>query len=267
MAQDNAQAEATLNLHFASGLQLAADGVRLLEAVAAQGSITGAAKAVGISYRTAWQRIESLNNLAEAPLVERATGGAAGGGTRVTAAGERLLAQFHTLEREHQRFLQRLSEQMSADEAALATLGRISMQTSARNQFHGRIQTIKHGAVNAEVVLTIGGHNAITAVITEDSLARLGLAEGGEAIAMIKASSVILTTQAETTTSASNHLTGTIARLHEGTVNTDVVLDIGGGKSVGAIVTNDSAQRLALCEGGTAGALFKASSVILALPG
>lgn len=267
MSKQTGQAQAPFNLHYASGLRLAADGVQLLEAIAGHGSITKAAGAVGISYRTAWQRIESLNNLAEARLVERATGGAGGGGTRITDAGERLVTQYRTLEAEHERFLERLSARMGGETAPLETLRRIFMQTSARNQFHGRVKAITHGAVNAEIGLDIGNDQAITAIITEDSLARLGLAEGDDAVAIIKASSVILTTEPAQPTSARNHLSGSISRLHEGAVNTDVALDLGGGKTVGAIITNESAQRLGLAEGGTAGALFKASSVIIALPG
>lgn len=267
MSQRNAQAEAALNLHYMSGLRLAAESVQLLEAVSAHGSITHAARAVGISYRTAWQRIESLNNLAEAPLVQRATGGSGGGGTHITHAGESLLAQYRVLEAEHQRFLERLSTHIGGEAATFETLRRIIMQTSARNQFHGRVQAVKHGAVNAEVNLAIGNDNIITAIITEDSLARLGLSEGEDALAIIKASSVIVTTEPSGPTSARNQLSGTVSRLQQGAVNTDVVLDLGGGKSVGAIITNDSAERLELAEGAPAGALFKASSVILALPG
>lgn len=267
MTQPNAQAEAALNLHYMSGLRLAADSVQLLEAVSGHGSITHAARAVGISYRTAWQRIESLNNLAETPLVARATGGSGGGGTHLTDAGERLLAQYRILEAEHQQFLERLSTRMGDDNTQLANLRRILMQTSARNQFQGRVTAVKHGSVNAEVGVDIGAGQVITAIITEDSLTRLGLSEDDDAIAIIKASSVILTTEPAGKTSARNHLSGTISRLNKGAVNTDVVLDIGGGKSVGAIITNESAEQLGFTEGASAGALFKAPSVILALPG
>lgn len=267
MTADQGQARAALQLHYTSGLQLAGDGVRLLEAIAEQGSITRAGHAVGISYRTAWQQIESMNNLARAPLVERVSGGAGGGGTRLTQAGERLRTQFRTLEVEHRRFLERLSAGIGDENDTLAMAGRLAMQMSARNQFHGRVDAVVHGAVNAEVVLAIGNDNRIVSIITEDSLASLGLAEGEEAVAVIKASNVILAAEPAPATSARNHLTGSVSRLHEGAVNTDVVLDIGGGKSVGAIVTNDSARRLDLAEGVSAGALFKASSVILARPG
>src|SRR5699024_9997926 len=84
MTTDKQHLAAPLQLRYGSGLLLAGDSVRLLEAIARDGSINRAAKAVGISYRTARQRVESLNNLASSPLVARATGGRGGGGTRLT---------------------------------------------------------------------------------------------------------------------------------------------------------------------------------------
>ena len=52
------------------------------------GSITQAAKAVGISYKTAWDAVDVMNNLSGDVLVESATGGKGGGGTQLTAAGK-----------------------------------------------------------------------------------------------------------------------------------------------------------------------------------
>ena len=54
--------------------------VRLLEAIEAHGSISQAAKQVPLSYKAAWDAVDAMNNLADRPLVERSTGGRAGGG-------------------------------------------------------------------------------------------------------------------------------------------------------------------------------------------
>src|SRR5699024_8869970 len=259
MSRNDGRVEAPLQLYYGSGLMLAGEGVRLMEAIDRHGSINRAAKAVGISYRTAWERVESLNNLADAPLVARATGGKGGGGTRLTAAGEQLLALFRQLEDEHRRFLEQLSARVEGAEHLLPTLGRIAMQTSARNQFHGRVTDVTHGAVNAEVTVDIGNGNTITALITEASVSNLGLAPGASAVAIIKASNVILTGDDNIVTSARNRLCGTVGRLERGAVNTDVVIDIGGGKSVGAIVTNVSADQLDLRQDVPVCALIKAS--------
>ena len=57
--------------------------ILLLNAVNQCGSITQAAKHVGISYKTAWDRINMMNNLSEEPIVRRSVGGSGGGGGRV----------------------------------------------------------------------------------------------------------------------------------------------------------------------------------------
>lgn len=52
------------------------------------------------------------------------------------------------------------------------------MKTSARNQFLGKVKSVKHGPINAEVILDIGGGDELAAVITQDSAEHLGLTEG-----------------------------------------------------------------------------------------
>lgn len=67
------------------------------------------------------------------------------------------------------------------------------MALSARNQFPGKILSIKVGAVMAEVVIDIGGHQ-IVSLISASSAKRLKLKKGGAATAIIKATEVILST-------------------------------------------------------------------------
>jgi molybdate transport system regulatory protein len=66
------------------------------------------------------------------------------------------------------------------------------LKLSARNQLRGVVQSVKRGAVNAEVSLILDGGAVITAVVTNESVDTLGLAEGSNAVAVFKASSVIL---------------------------------------------------------------------------
>ena len=140
------------------------------------------------------------------------------------------------------------------------------MKTSARNQFLGTVKSIKQGPINAEVVLDIGGGNDLAAVITHDSAQQLGLAVGSEAYALIKAPWVIVTTDTSLRTSARNCLSGTVVRCVQGAINSEVVIELAGGKLVAATVTNESIDELGLTEGKRASALIKASHVILAVP-
>jgi molybdate transport system regulatory protein len=242
--------------------------VELLAAIGEAGSISQAAKAVGMSYKGAWDAIDAMNNLAGEALVERVAGGKGGGGTRLTARGEQLVRNFRALEEVHQRFVEQLNGQAGNLSADLTLISRLNMKTSARNQFFGTVSGIQPGAVNDEIELDIAGGHRIVAIVTHESTASLGLAPGAQAFALVKASAIILMTEGEGARfSARNQLAGTVSRLTPGAVNTEVVLDLTGGGSIAAIITNESARALELAEGRTATAMFKASSVIVGVPG
>ncbi|MCF8470220.1 MAG: TOBE domain-containing protein [Parvibaculum sp.] len=241
--------------------------IELLAMIAECGSITQAAKAIKMSYKAAWDAIDTMNNLAKEPLVERLAGGKGGGGTRLTRRGEQLVANFRLIQREHRRFIEQLARQADdiADDYLL--IRRMSMKTSARNQFLGKVTRVTPGAVNDEIELEVAGGQTLTAIVTHESAENLGLRAGAEAFALIKSSSIILVTDdGDARFSARNRLTGTIVRVCPGAVNTEVVLDLPSGASVAAIVTNESSTALDLSVGKTASAIFKASSVILGVP-
>jgi len=243
---------------------LGGDRIALLEKVAELGSITRAAKAVGISYKTAWDTINMVNSMAEKPLVKRLTGGKGGGGTSLTTEGNKIIAQYNTIQEEHRKFLDNLEERLGDTSALYRFLQRISMKVSARNTFAGVVTNITRGAVNAEVTLTLKGGVQLTAVITNGAIENLGLSTGTDAYAIIKASSVVVGTDLHNAKiSARNMFCGTVTRIIEGPVNTEVNVEIDGGNNVSAVVTHDSAIRLELKEGGHACTLFKASSVII----
>jgi molybdate transport system regulatory protein len=138
------------------------------------------------------------------------------------------------------------------------------MKVSARNTFSGSVTNIIKGAVNAEVTITLKGGVLLTAVVTNGAIDNLGLKVGAEAYAIIKASSVIIGTDLhDAKISARNVFCGTIAKIIEGPVNTEVDVEIGGGTIVSAVITHGSSARLELKAGDHACALFKASSVII----
>lgn len=243
---------------------LGGDRIALLEKIDQLGSITQAAKAVGVSYKTAWEMVNQMNNLAAEPLVDRATGGKGGGGASITAAGREVLEQFHVIQEEHRKFLKNLDLRLGDTASLYQFLRRISMKVSARNVFNGTVAAITKGSVNAEVTLGLKGDATITAVVTNGAIENLGLQEGMDAYAIIKASSVLIATDlAGAKLSTRNLLTGTITKQVQGPVSCEIELELPGGDTLSAVITQGSADRLGLRVGGTATALFKASSVIL----
>ena len=244
--------------------------IRLLEAIDKHGSISQAAKAVPLSYKAAWDAIDAMNNLADQPLVVRSTGGRNGGGTLLTEHGRKTVALYRALEAEYQAALDRLAASMNEGLAGdfqqfRQLLRRMSMKTSARNQFAGQIVGLREGHVDFEVRLRLDAENELVAVITRESAETLGLAIGMEINALVKSSSVLLLTDANIRTTARNHLWGEITRIHDGPVNSEIILALPGGRSVCAVITHDSVEKLGLAVGEQACAVFKASAVILCL--
>lgn len=138
------------------------------------------------------------------------------------------------------------------------------MKISARNQFHGKIESVKAGAVNSEVDLVLAGGQKIVAVVTNESAKALDLKVGKEAVALVKASSVLVMTDSSgLRLSARNCLAGTVKALSLGPVNAEVTIALPGGAEVHATITHGTADDLGLKEGGAATAVFKAPSVIL----
>lgn len=143
-----------------------------------------------------------------------------------------------------------------------------TMPISARNQFPGRITGLKSGPVNAEVTLTLPGGDTLVAVVTQGSVDALGLAVGGQAIAIVKAPWVIVVAgdpAAGPRFSARNQLAGVVSAISPGAVNADVAIALPGGTVVHAVVTQAAVAELGLAVGVPARAVIKASHVILAV--
>ena len=257
--------EASIWFQKAHNKFLGGDRIALLEKINELGSINSAAKAVGISYKTAWHLVNMVNNLSEKPLVDRNAGGKNGGGTVLTKEGKNVIEQFRVVQEEHRRFLENLEERLG-DSNLYQFLRRISMKISARNVFSGTIEKITKGAVNAEVIILISGGTRITSNITNGAVDNLSLKEGLNAYAIIKSSSIIIGTDLDgSKISARNIMTGKISKIIEGPVSSEIDVAVTGGNVISATITHGSSEKLALKEGERVSAIFKASSVIIGI--
>jgi len=240
----------------------------LLEALHHTGSINKAARTAGLSYKGAWLLLEAACNMANEPLLETATGGAGGGGTRLTDAALGLLAAWQALQEQRREFV-RVQERSLAQLPALhGLIRRMSMKTTARNQFAGTVKAVEVGPVSAQATLALKAGGEITATLTAAAAKRLKLKKGQEALALIKASAIVLVTDfAGWQLSARNQLAGTVSRLERGAVSSLVVVTLPGGAAITASVTNEGVEALALKVGVPVTAVFKAYSVMLATQG
>lgn len=136
--------------------------------------------------------------------------------------------------------------------------------TSARNSFFGKIQTIQQGDIQARVqVLTIGGF-LVTTIITNDSVQRLGLKTGKLITAEVKAPWVMLQkNDTDFKCSADNRFNGIVEKIIQGKIVTEYIVKISDGTRICSIVTTGSCQDLALMEGDRVWVLFNGFSVVL----
>jgi molybdate transport system regulatory protein len=238
-----------------------------LELIGEKGSIMAASKALGLSYKGAWDAVRALNNLFEQPLVTAQSGGRSGGTAVLTPVGQAVVLGYRKVEAELGEAIAKLEGYLaSADDPVATVIRSLSMKTSARNAFRGVVEQVSDGAVNAEVTLRISPSLEIVAIVTRESVKDLGLAAGREAMALIMSSFVILAKgDGPLAVSARNRMAGVVASHEVGAVNDEVVLDLGDGKTITATITRGSGEEMAFVAGEKAQALVKASHVILAV--
>lgn len=204
-----------------------------------------------------------LNALAGMPLVFSVNGGAHGGESVLSEAGQRLLDTHEKARVLFQAALDRGGIDPVMAGSWVNFLRRISMKTSARNQLRGTVTTIRTGSVNADVDVSLPGGSVISAQITMKSLRDLGLEPGCDVWALIKSSWVGIATGPEPAVSSGNHLGGVVVGIVRGSVNAEIELAIRGGDRIVAITSLAAIDEMNIQRGARAWAIFDETSVIL----
>jgi molybdate transport system regulatory protein len=198
----------TLPLAEVLGFEASDKRIDILRRIGQAGSISEAARGAGVSYKAAWQALETLANLAGTPLVEKAVGGSGGGGAVLTEAGRRVLQAAAELARARQQVLAGLQQ---GDTAASAGRAALALRTSMRNQFPCTVGTLKphQGQVRVQLRLADGG--TVHARITRESVQLLELEAGLAVLALCKATAVQVA-QRIAPSPTRNVLSGTVTR-------------------------------------------------------
>lgn len=188
--------------------------IDILRRIADVGSISEAARGAGVSYKAAWQALETLANLAGGPLVEKVVGGVNGGGTRLTETGMKVLEIADELARSRAEVLARFRLTGSP---GLRNIGGSTLRTSMRNQFPAKIIKMKMGSALVRLILQIDETHLLRASVTKESAQLLGLHEGLDVLALTKATGVTISADFPTTESTDskrreNQLVGEIVR-------------------------------------------------------
>lgn len=259
------QAEILLTLKLQQKLFADPRRIALLKQVEHTGSISQGAKLAGISYKSAWDAINEMNQLAEQTVVERATGGKGGGGAQLTHYGQRLIQLYELLGQIQQKAFDVLQQDNLPLDSLLAAIARFSLQTSARNQFFGTVIERDHQQVQQHISLLLAdGYTRLTAAVTQQSADRLHLVPGKEVLALIKAPWVKLNTDPALNGLADNVLEGKVASIQPGSEHSEVLVTLKGGETLCATLANQELAQLKLSPGTAVHALFNADRVIVA---
>ncbi|MEN8727405.1 MAG: TOBE domain-containing protein, partial [Sulfurovum sp.] len=230
--------------------------IELLHAIQEHGSISKAAKAVPMSYKSAWEAVDTMNSLSPEPIVSRETGGKDGGGTTITAYGQQLLANYAVLKEEHNHFLARLSELTDIESGSFKTIGRLSMQISARNQIQADVVTVESQNVNAKIHLKLKSGQELVSVITKEAVENLHIEEKQTVVAIFKSSAVVLSDMRDEK-SKENRVEGIVTKIEEDVENAKVQVDIGNHVIIVSVMPVDVLEEMELNEGSSVMAMIK----------
>lgn len=154
---------------------------QLLRRISETGSLVKAAKGLGISYRNAWGRVKRVELMLGTKLLESKSGGAVGGGSRLTPEGAALFKEFR---RTRKYLFNVLDEQENA--------GNVRYTLSARNLVGARITRVERGDVTSLVRMSAEDPVSLTSIISNEAVDDLGLEEGDRVAAVIKSTEVMI---------------------------------------------------------------------------
>jgi molybdate transport system regulatory protein len=255
--------DALLALRSDGKLLIGRDRIKVLEAVAEYKSISKAAKAVGFSYKAAWDAVSAINNLLPSPAFVTKAGGKSGGGAEVTAEGLKLIETFHKLEDRLSQLSSMIAKEGldAQDDLLFWSFG---LRISARNVFRAEVVSVKKWPVDVEIVLKISDEHTIHSIITNEAATELDLKQGRRAIALVKSSFVKIASGDQPPIDARNRFPGVVTRRTDAERNSELLIDIGSWKTMTAVLPRRDVEARRIDEGSEVVAQFAPEDVILA---
>ena len=247
--------ESPLQLSAALSQSITDKRIDILRRIGEVGSISEAARAAGVSYKAAWQAIETLSNLAGSALLEKLVGGSGGGGARLTAAGERLLQAADILTQARMDALARLEHGH-----LLPGVAALSLRTSMRNQLPCVAQALRKNGHMLRVELALADDTRLFSRITRESAELLGLHPGQAVLALCKATAITVAQKSESRV-GHNLLPGTVTRAARSSSGGEIAMALHGGlQLVGFAAVGHQLRKASL-----AVACLEESAVVLAV--
>ncbi len=252
----------TLQLSGALGHEVSDKRLDILRRIGEQGSISEAARGAGVSYKAAWQAIDTLSNLAGTALLERTVGGSGGGGAQLTVAGKQLLQAAELLNSTRTQVLAQIAQNQGDMPSTSPRFGALSLRTSMRNQLPCVVKALRKRGQAIQVELTLANGTSLFSRITQESAELLGLHPNLAVLALCKATAVTVLPEGEHSGDG-NILLGQARRVSRAASGGEVAIDLGSGMQL----VGFSGRGNGLKTGCQAMAHIDESAVVIALSG
>ena len=239
--------------------------IQLLQEIDKVGSISKAAKLVPMSYKSAWDAVDAINNLSPEIIVSKETGGKGGGGATLTPYGKNFLQTYIFLQKEHEKFLSQITKMTDFDKGVLKSIKRLNMQISARNQIQGTIEFLQKDRINASIGIKLKSGTLLVSMITNEATNALNLSVGDDVVAIFKSTNVLLSPSSDLKISARNAIDGVIENITKENVNSEVIVNIGDDEKITAVITSDAIDQLDLKNGDSITAIIKSNDVMVGI--
>lgn len=254
-----------LQLAEALGHEVADKRLDILRRIGAVGSISEAARGAGVSYKAAWQAIDTLSNLAGTALLERTVGGSGGGGAQLTPAGVQLLEAAQLLSAARAQVLAQWATNPAHPASAMPGapgLAALGLRTSMRNQLPCVVKALQPQGQALRVELGLADGSALFSRITRESAELLGLVPGRAVLALCKATAVQVVPAGEPV-AGRNRLLGRVSRASRASGGGEVAVALDGGLQLVGFSGSASGLKVHAA----AVAYVDESAVVVALPG
>jgi molybdate transport system regulatory protein len=252
----------TMKLADALGHEVADKRLDILRRIGEKGSISEAARGAGVSYKAAWQALDTLSNLAGTALIEKTVGGSGGGGARLTDAGRQLLQAAEMLHSARSQVLTDMAERHGQTLSPEPKWGALQLRTSMRNQLPCVVEGLKKQGQVVQVQMTLADGTAVHSRITKESVELLGLHPGQDVLALCKATAVKVTPSVQATPKT-NAMMGRVTRASRSAAVAEVSLTLGSGLQLVGFTDPGNILKV----GDLAMAHMEESSVVIALAG
>ena len=225
--------------------------IELLRSISIQGSISAGAKAIGKSYKWAWDSIEQMNLNAGTLLVSKSSGGKGGGGATVTPFAQELVAYYDDLDRVHQSKIERYQERFNH----AFEMGTFSSDIAST--LHGRVESLEYHEESCELRIAYG-----TTTLKAKCKRSLGLVEGGDITFMVESNQIIIAKEA-VAISAQNLLVGKIVEIMQEAKNVYLDLELETQEHLRVLITTNSLEQFDLRVGENCFAYFKTYNITI----